>query len=164
MYFQLSLSTACSHATLAKGRIAIQRFLSDSTNHIPTNIRSYIHEVPEVLPEASSIFRALAIHCLTSKFGNFLCLYHLHRDKHGKINDASPHRNYNVTGVPWEQRMNPRDRGRNVPLVTLQHTKSTNCGCHQDEVLWDFYWFKNGHVYSPSLGITEIWRTTRLKP
>lgn len=130
---------------------------------IPIHIRSFIRVVEEFCPEAASTTKALALHCLTSRYGNIVCLYHTSHDKSGKVNDTKPRRKHQVTGVPWERLINAKDRPPNTPLHELA-PKATNCGCHQDDVLWDFYWWKTTCLYSPTLNITEDWGATRLEP
>lgn len=146
----------------AIAREAIRGYLSFKTD-IPFEIRSQIRSIEEFCLEAASTTKALALHCLTSRFGNTVCLYHFIHDKAGRINDAKPQRNYQVTGVPWARAMNPRNRPSNTSLRELP-PKAIHCGCHQDDVLWDFFWWKNTRLYSPTLHITEDWGPTGLEP
>lgn len=152
-----------ANPVLATARKAIRYFLNNpgvTDRDIPTPIRFFIRDVSEFCPEAAYVSRELALHCLTSCFGNTLCIYHTYHDKAGKVNDTKPPRNHNVTGVPWGRAMNPKKHKQPVELPA----DALNCGCSANDALWDFLWWKTGGIYSPTLKVTEPWRATRLEP
>lgn len=150
----------------ASAHLAIQQFLlypGSKKHEIPVQLRSWIRQISELCPEASFATRALALHCLTTRCGNVICLYHHYHDKSSTINDTNPPRTHKVTGVPWKRRVygiNPEKQTD----IELESETALHCGCHADEVLWDFYWWKTQKLYSPTLDIREPWRNTRLDP
>ncbi len=140
-------------------------FISTAKTPIPTSLRSYIREVPEFCPQAASTSKALALHCLTTRYHNIICIYHSYLDKKGTANDTKidPRRVHRVTGVPWKRHINPKSRAADDPLVVLEY-KAVHCGCHVEDVLWEFYWFKTGILTLPTLRLSETWMNTRLRP
>lgn len=148
-----------------RARQAIRDFLAypNVKEHaIPVRLRSWIRQISELCPDVSYTTRALAIHCLTTNCGNTLCIYHHYHDKACTINDTTPPRTHKVTGVPYKR--HAFGKGAQMSTVSLESINAIHCGCLADEALWDFWWWKTGLQYSPSLNIAEPWRNTRLDP
>jgi len=145
--------------------VAVRDYLRDPTGHpIPYHFRRLIREVQEVCPKAGNTTRALALHCFGTNRGNRLCPYHGERDKTGSINDYtaadSVKASYKVMGIPFRRiarklREEMRE-GRDGVL---------DCGCLEDDMLLDFYWWKVIVADSVSHDdITEGWKDQRLDP
>lgn len=135
----------------------------DPTYSIATTIRAYIREVAEFCPEVSYVSRRLALHCLTSRYHNTICLYHIGHDKGCKTNDTNPPNSHKLTGVPWARNFNPKKKLPSKKRVKLE-PGVLHCGCQEDDVLWDFLWWKTTILTSPSSDIKEHWRSTHLDP
>jgi hypothetical protein len=156
LYILISSVEAC--------RAQTQYFLlHPGTAKIDVQLRVFIQEVAEFCPEVSFASRALAIHCLTSKHLNTICLWHCHHDKSGNIHDGNPPPSHNVTGVPWQRHVNARDRHPREEPVT-RASGVLHCGCHEDDVLWDFYLWKTGTLQSRTTDARESWMNSHLDP
>lgn len=114
----------------------------------------------EFLPETGEISRALALHCLETRPGNLICLYHAEKDKNGRIYDGADDGKYNVTGTPYPRNVRGPDDA-DVPVRVEGHL---HCGCPEDEVLLAFLWWKTLEVQSPFNKITEGFRDQHLDP
>lgn len=157
-----SSNTNSLNTYIGRGRIAIQHYMNGE-GPIPVKLRAYIREVSEFCPEASFISRDLALHCLTSRYHNTICLYHNVHDRSGKTNDTNPPNSHRLTGVPWTRLLNKKKRVPPKERV-VRELGILHCGCEEDDVLWDFFWWKTTVLISPTSGISEPWRFTRLEP
>src|SRR5215469_1588752 len=109
--------------------------------------RYWMRSIPELCPEVSYTKKSLALHCLQTSYGNYVCLYHTYYDKTGKISDHTPGINgYQVTGVPWQRLAN----GKSSHGRIKKRTGALHCGCAEQDVLLDFWWWKTGVLSSPS--------------
>jgi hypothetical protein len=104
--------------------------------------------------------RKLALHCMTTKFGNIICPYHSYHDKTSSINDENPPNSNSVTGVPWTRVAN--SKSTSAENRVSQRPGILHCGCFEDDVLIDFWWWKNASLKSHSTGVVEPWRRDRL--
>lgn len=153
-----------SHTSMTvRARIAIQHFMADPKYTISTKTRAYIREVSEFCPEVSYISRKLALHCLTSRYHNTICLYHIGHDKGCKTNDTNPPNSHQLTGVPWVRNFNPKKKLPSKERVKLE-PGILHCGCPEDDALWDFLWWKTTILLTPTSDIREPWRSSHLDP
>lgn len=113
-----------------------------------------------MLPETAITSRALSLHCLETKPGNLICLYHAEKDKNGKIFDGATDGKYKVTGTPYPRNV----RGPDDAEVPMRMKKHLHCGCPEDEVLMAFIWWKTLVTDSASSGAQEGFRDQQLDP
>jgi hypothetical protein len=140
---------------------AIAKYIDDPNKYpISGTLKDLIRRVQVVGRKASNYSRDLALHVMESNKGNMICPYHREKDKLGLICDMIPgSSDYHVTGTPFERR-----------VVTSGGTERTrrkgilDCGCTEDDVLLEFYWWKSITATSASTKETEGWRTQRLDP
>lgn len=104
---------------------------------------------------------ALALHVMETVRHNWICPYHHERDKRGRINDVASNRKYHVTGTSFKRVVNSGKGGR--PLVP-KPKGFFHCGCSDDHVLADFFWWKSALITSEKSGEKEGWLTQRLDP
>ncbi|KAJ4470357.1 hypothetical protein C8J55DRAFT_491817 [Lentinula edodes] len=127
--------------------------------NISAKIRRLSQEVPWFVPEGGTMSRELSIRLLTSRQGN-LCPYHAVKDKAIRAHDEDGKRDSqdpSLTGVPkrpTKAKSHPGD-----PPVGYMH-----CGCELDLVLLEFYYWKTGKIYSPTLGRWETWKNEQMNP
>jgi hypothetical protein len=128
--------------------------LSDDERHL-------ILSVPELGRRASFHTRELALHVIESNRGNLICPYHKEKDKGGHIHDSTTTKQsrYQVTGTPYDRVINVRK-----DPTCIRRKGILDCGCAEDDVLLDFYWWKTLTVTSASSKIKEGWRSQRLDP
>jgi hypothetical protein len=93
--------------------------------------------------------------------GNRICPYHKTKDKAGHIHDAATTKQsrYRVTGTPYDRIVNVKK-----DFTRTRRKGIFDCGCAEDDVLLDFYWWKTLTATSASSKITEGWRTQHLDP
>lgn len=125
-----------------------------------------IREIAEFCPEATIISRALVLHIMETTKRNLICPYHHFYDKRGKVYDHEPEDNstsrHYVTGTPYCRQVNS-GRGKKS-AVKSRVSGYFHCGCIEDDVLLDFYWWKLGTITSPATNITEGWGVQYLDP
>lgn len=87
-----------------------------------------------------------------------MCRYHqgITKKPHAKDgdNDGETIGEFLVTGVPGPRLLHP-----NIP-----EEGTMNCGCNEDEVLADFFFWKTWTVTSHATGVTEGWKEQCLEP
>jgi hypothetical protein len=140
---------------------AIENYIKDPNKYpISGTLKDLIRRVQEVGIKASHYSRDLALHVMDSNKGNMICPYHKERDRLGLNCDTnSEHSEYRVTGIPFERQVvtsGGTDRMRREGIL--------DCGCTEDDVLLDFYWWKNTSATSASTKEKEGWSTQRLNP
>jgi hypothetical protein len=93
--------------------------------------------------------------------GNVICPYHKEKDKQGLVQDTTVTEDspYQVTGTPFDRMI---DLKKNVERTRRKGI--LDCGCTEDDVLLDFYWWKEMTVTSVSTGAEETWKHQRLDP
>lgn len=138
--------------------IDVWRKLHNSQSYkIKITVRNLLRNVASFIPEAGSICPELTLHILTTTNGWTRCLYHSYnRTKKNAQNDTLPgKRSWKLTGTPYSQ-----DKTRKVML----EGGILHCGCEIKNALMDFYLFKTGRLWSPSLKASESWWTQRNHP
>ncbi|KAJ4497124.1 hypothetical protein C8R41DRAFT_865700 [Lentinula lateritia] len=145
----------------AKARQQFARFHEAPVGgKISAKIRRLSQEVPWFVPEGGTMSRELSIRLLTSGQGNILCPYHAVKDKAIRAHDEDGKRDSqdpSLTGVPkapTKAKSRPAD-----PPVGYMH-----CGCELDLVLLEFYYWKTGKIYSPTLNRWETWKNEQMNP
>lgn len=140
---------------------------------IPFKTRQWIREIPGLAVLAACTNRRVALHIMQTVRSNLICPYHHERDKSGRYYDGMPKTRkvaksgkfvkakFVVTGTPHRRRVNS---GKAGVAVFGRRPKYFHCGCEEDHVLADFYWWKTGSLTSPTTGQTEGWETQRLDP
>jgi hypothetical protein len=148
-----------------QGNKAISRFLaaSDRALHevpIPSGLHSRIRNIQPFMPVAATTSRLLARHYFLTLNGNYLCRHHQAKAKRTPVIDGGNQTvgGFAVTGVPHAR------------MINTMQTKATpadgyfNCGCSEDEVLMDFFFWKTWTITSPTTGTTEGWMDQMLDP
>jgi hypothetical protein len=148
-----------------KGHKAIAAFLKalPNTSKPPTlnkTIRSMIRYIQPFMPDAATTNRALAKACFLTGPSTYLCRYHQVKVKRpGKIDGANQGPGeYKVTGVAFQKLQATKN---NVVVVPEGYF---NCGCCEEDVLLDFYFWKTWQISSPTTGVTEGWMDQTLDP
>jgi hypothetical protein len=164
---------------LGNAEQAVENYLSDPTDFIPFTERRLIRHVQEVCPWAAEISRDLSLHIFTSRRANVVCGLHGERDKGGGKCDlkTTEKSQYRVTGTPFPRRVTPPKTQKGVSRARSAKTKLKeaktkpeerkgimDCGCVEDDVILDFYWWKLGFARSVSTGMKEGWKDQRLNP
>ena len=128
---------------------------------IPEHFRIMLRDIAEFCPEASCLSKELALHCFLNRNNNYVCPYHTYlRKGSNDVNDHNPPLSHKVTGIPQVRNVN---QGKTeAPIVRSR--KVFHCGCFEDDVLIDFWWWKNSTLKSLSKGIEEPWCSYRLDP
>lgn len=125
---------------------------------IPLSIRNRIRCVQDYLIEAATTNREMALHCLTTRSGNTMCRYHQGITKKSQPKDGDNTGEiigeYLVTGIPGARILHPK-----IPEPGM-----LNCGCDEDEVLTDFFFWKTWTITSRKTGKTEGWKEQCLDP
>lgn len=128
---------------------------------LPSNIRTMIRAIQEFLPRAATTNRSLARHCLNTTWNNHLCHHHQWKAKRQPVKDGDKDGRrvgeYLVTGVPGPQLIKDS-------LVNGVAPGFLSCGCNEEEVLTDFYFWKTQTITSPTTGVTEGWKDQYLDP
>lgn len=120
-----------------------------------------LREIAELAPQVAGTSRALALHVMETVRHNWICPYHHARDKRGRINDVASNRKYHVTGTPFKRIVNSGKGGRQL----IPKPKGFfHCGCADDHVLADFFWWKSALITSDNSGKSEGWLAQRLDP
>jgi hypothetical protein len=149
---------------------SVEKYLIDPTHIVPFNERRLIRHVQEVCPWSAEISRGLSLHIFTTKRGNVLCGHHGEKDKGGLICDlgTTDESRYRVTGTPFARSIAPPKNSKKGVVANVKKPEDRegimDCGCLQDDVFLDFYWWKLGVVTSLSTGVMEGWRDQRLDP
>jgi hypothetical protein len=145
--------------SIEEGRKAIKLFLKDGTP-IPDSIRRDIRMCDELLPEAATTTRKLALHILTSNRDNLQCLYHSGGGKEYRLEGEEEGRPHQVTSI-FAQAVKNEEKGDGVqPEPGLMH-----CGCDIETALWDFFFFKTWTVSTRDKTHCEgMMNVTRFKP
>lgn len=120
-----------------------------------------LREIAELCPRVAGLTRALALHVMETVRHNWICPYHHVRDKRGRINDVAPKRKYRVTGTPFKRSVNS---GKGTRHLIGKPKGFFHCGCPDDHVLADFFWWKSSYIVSANTGEREGWLTQRLDP
>lgn len=125
---------------------------------IPVSIRNRIRTVQSYLIEGATTNRKTALHCLTTGNGNTMCRYHqgITKKEHPMDGEYPGDKmgEFNVTGVPGPRVLYPE-----TPAPGMM-----NCGCDEDEVLTDFFFWKTWTVTSTKTKKTEGWKEQCLDP
>ncbi|KAJ3924355.1 MAG: hypothetical protein NXY57DRAFT_970088 [Lentinula lateritia] len=127
---------------------------------ISPRIRRLSQEVPWFVPEGGTMSRELSVKLLTSRQGNILCPYHAVKDKATRVHDKDGKhgtRDPSLTGVP-KRPTKAKSHAGNPPDGYM------HCGCELDLVLLEFYYWKTGRIYSPTLEIWETWKNEQMNP
>jgi hypothetical protein len=150
----------------AEGEKAIKDFLQKQKDGkracLPVQIRTLIRNVQPFVPRAATTNRTLALECLKSSLQNHMCRYHQARSKRQGAIDGKHSRGvmgeYQVTGVPHKRTI--MKAGSDVG----PQEGYLSCGCAEDDVLFEFFFWKTWVVTSPTTGITEGWLDQGLDP
>lgn len=125
---------------------------------IPLSVRARIRCVQSYLIEAATTNREMSLHCLTTREGNIMCRYHQGITKKSQAKDGDNTGDkigeFAVTGIPG-----PRILFPNIPKKGM-----LNCGCDEEEVLTDFFFWKTWTITSPATKKTEGWKEQCLDP
>ncbi|KAG6809445.1 hypothetical protein H0H92_000225 [Tricholoma furcatifolium] len=124
------------------GRDAIRRWLRNPKHStLDHRLRRLIREHQSFLPEMASQSRELALIILTTNCGNIICPYHHRWDKAGTVVDGKG--KYKINGVPYSRHVSKTKRQR------VQRPEGhLHCGCEEDAVLMDFYFWKTWEIKS----------------
>ncbi|KAF8068577.1 hypothetical protein FPV67DRAFT_1366079, partial [Lyophyllum atratum] len=122
---------------------AFRAFL-DNGDEVPAGIKRKIRENQELLPEAATISRALALHILTSTHGNIQCLYHGKAKVEGKLGGYID--GFLISGTPGRRRV----KSKKNPNPGNPESGHIHCGCEEEKALLDFILWKTLQVsYKP---------------
>ena len=157
--FSLTLLAGAGEKAIDKF-LAMQR-LGSRKPTLPSHIRAMIRAIQPFLPHAAMTNRELALHCLNTTWNNHLCHHHQWKAKRQPIKDGDKKGlkvgKYLVTGVP----------GPRVIKESLENDVEPSylsCGCSEEDVLIDFYFWKMWTITSPTTGETEGWKDQYLDP
>jgi hypothetical protein len=130
-----------------------------------------IRNVQSLAPRAATTNRALALDCLTLGSNNIMCRYHQTKAKRvapidgeysGKVEGQ-----YRVTGVPYMRALNEKETksGQGTKALDKKATKSgngtvhpqgyLNCGCSEEAVLFEFFFWKTWTITSLTTSVME---------
>ena len=122
-----------------------------------------IRNIQPFVPRAATTNRVLAWHCLSTAWSNHQCRYHQSKSKRAPVRDGETKGlrlgEYLITGVPGA-RLLAKAEGNE----SLEDSPFLNCGCSEDEVLTDFFFWKTWTITSPTTGITEGWKDQSFDP
>ncbi|KDR82239.1 hypothetical protein GALMADRAFT_207525 [Galerina marginata CBS 339.88] len=130
------------NATTEQGR---QRALNDS---LRVGLRRTVREVQEFLPESSYASKEIAVQVHLASSKNFLCRYHSYfrGDSHAGWDCTD-----RLTGMGYPKRLCSQSNGVFAPKPGHMH-----CGCGIDEVLLEFFFWKNLTAFSSNPKLSSI--------
>jgi hypothetical protein len=165
VYHLLSSVLAANLHNEEEGRKAIATFLDKlptarKVPKLPKTISAMIRNIQPFLPEAATTNRALAKACFLISPMTYMCRFHQTKAKRqGKIDgDNELPGEYQVTGVAY-RRVRVSKRIGVFPQVGY-----FSCGCSEEDVLWDFFFWKTWSITSPTTQVTEGWLDQALDP
>ena len=142
------------------------------------------------MPELATHSKELAVLTLTTRVGNRMCHYHTRYTNHTSTDAkaAEQDRCPKITGVPYartavkarvkketnvdededEEDGNATDTSTGsykprASTVTV-YDDAMSCGCSLDDVLLDFFWWKDTTAVSPTTKIQESWGGDMMDP
>jgi hypothetical protein len=150
---------------LEQGEKAIDTFLTSLQTakklpKLPKTVRAMIRNIQPYLPQAATTNRVLAKACFLTSPMNYMCRHHQSKAKRqGKIDGQNTiPGEYKVTGVAYEKILVSKHNGyRSEPGFF-------SCGCSEDDVLMDFFFWKTWVITSPTTQVTEGWLGQTLEP
>ena len=107
------------------------------------------------LPEAATITRQLAKACFLISGVTYMCRFHQSAKRQGKTDgENTAPGEPKVMGVAFQKLQSgvPPEAG------------FFSCGCSEEDVLMDFYFWKKWSITSPVTGVTEGWLANGLDP
>lgn len=135
--------------TLVNGRQAIQNFMNDPIkNPLGFTLRKQIRENQELLPEAATRSRELALHCLLSNRDNVQCLIHWRAGATEEKDGISENSPFMLSGVSGYRNM-----------VGAPKPGHMHCGCDVDVALMHFIFQKTWTMSGSGGAIVEGMRT-----
>lgn len=113
----------------------------------------------DLLPEAATSSRRVALEVLKTNRGNLVCGYH--QIAKGKVTVDGEGR-YKVNGQPFGRQVRQKKSQPEVP----REPGHLHCGCNEDDVLLDFYFWKTWTCSATVKGevVTEGMMDQRLSP
>ncbi|KAJ7019933.1 hypothetical protein C8F04DRAFT_1404029 [Mycena alexandri] len=136
----------------AAAEIAINKFLEDSKNTIPSYLRRLMRMIPEFAIRSGTTNEALALHVLETTVGNgangrtIKCRFHAEKRHQVQAQqvDGPTAGKYFIVGVPY------------LPGVkSLAEDGILSCGCDKAVVLLDFFWQKTWRLQSTNPKIIQ---------
>jgi hypothetical protein len=123
------------------GREEIADCLLSGNSKISDTIANAARTYQEFLPEAATTSRRIALMFLTSNRANRICIYHHHVKTNKTQQDEEDARNkkFKITGMPYPRTVAKTKAGHDPGD---QHPGQFHCGCPEEAVLWDFYFWK----------------------
>jgi hypothetical protein len=122
-------------------------------------MRVAIREIDELLPQAATTSRDLAIHVLTSNRGNVQCLYHWKETETNDRDGPHPDRSHEIVGIPQKRVCKSR---KGDPVEPKKGYMA--CGCRIDTGLLDFFLFKTWTIANDKKDDYEGMRGTLFSP
>ncbi|KAF8193295.1 hypothetical protein BJ912DRAFT_848467 [Pholiota molesta] len=131
--------------TPERTRAAIKAFISkeDKTGaNITPSMRRTIREVQDFVPEAGVTSRELALLVHRNSLDNLQCRFH-EKSKDKEHYDGNMIKGQRIHGVAFQMKL----AGSTARPVKAE-PGFMNCGCHIDDVLLDFFWWKTWIIRS----------------
>ena len=127
---------------------------------ISTTLRAMMRNIQPFIPRAATTNRKLARHCFLTSYGNYMCKHHQSKAKRKPVIDGANQTvgGYAVTGVP-HPRLISNDEMDNTPAAGYM-----NCGCNEEDVLTEFFYWKTWTITSPTTGVVEHWLDQAFDP
>ncbi|KDR72096.1 hypothetical protein GALMADRAFT_213535 [Galerina marginata CBS 339.88] len=144
----------------AEGNRAVQAYLNATTEQarqralndsLRVGLRRTAREVQEFLPESSYASKEVAVQIHLASSKNFVCRYHSYyrADGHAECDRAD-----RLTGVGYPKRLCSPTNGVFPPKPGHMH-----CGCGIDEVLLEYFFWKNLTAFSSNPRLSSISRS-----
>ena len=139
-----------------EGQEEIQKFVKKLSRgrgqrppKLEKSIRSMARNVQPFLPEVATMSRELAKACFLISGTNYMCRFHqIIAKRQGKIDGENT-----KPGEPKVMGVAYKKLQAGVP----PEPGFFSCGCSEEDVLMDFYFWKTWEITSPVTGITEGW-------
>jgi hypothetical protein len=142
------------------------------------------------MPELATHSKELAVMALTTRVGNRMCHYHTRYTNHASTDTKAVEQNLlpKITGVPYtrtavksrikkettnDEEHDDEDDGNATDISTGSYKPRTSttvyddamsCGCSLEDVLLDFFFWKDTLAVSPTTQIKEGWGGDMMDP
>ena len=132
-----------------------------------------IRNVQPLASRAATTNRALALECLKLSSNNIMCRYHQTLAKRDPIIDGTHsgkvEGQYQVTGVPYKKVLDKKPTKSDKKSTksdngTVRPQGALSCGCDEEAVLFEFFFWKTWTITSPTTFVTEGFLDQRMDP
>lgn len=158
----------------AEGEMAVNEFLrilavGKKHPRLPVQIRNLIRNVQVFVPRGATTNRELALDCFALTSNHRMCQFHQARSKRQGVidgeNDGTEIGEFQVMGVPYRRNIGMKEESEDPsPAAPNPPEGFMTCGCSEEAVLFEFFFWKTWTITSPSTGVTEGWSDQVLDP